>query len=161
MNLLSSARGRFEKGGIDIGEVLDGKYTLGRVCAVLCEATIHGNAMGLEVFAEKLFTTTAIKAFSAEFRVVSDHAVTDFETLHLRSNGRNDTDSFMARDQGELALLSGRPSESVGLFSVPLPGIRPHEYANLSRKRHRPLLSAVSQYQRLFFLHPAHDTRTY
>jgi hypothetical protein len=41
--------------------------------------------MGLEVFAEKLFATTAVEAFTAELRVVGNHSVTDTEPLDFGS----------------------------------------------------------------------------
>jgi hypothetical protein len=62
--------------------------------------------MGLEVFTEEFFATTAVEALSTEFRVVSDHAVAHLEPLDLGTQSRNDADGFMTRDQWELHHVS-------------------------------------------------------
>ena len=55
---VGSAGSRLEKSGIDVAEVLDLEDSLGWVCAVLSEATVHGDTVCLEVFTEKLLATT-------------------------------------------------------------------------------------------------------
>jgi hypothetical protein len=40
--------------------------SLTRISAVLGEATVHGDSMGLEVLTEQLLTASAVKALSAK-----------------------------------------------------------------------------------------------
>lgn len=56
----------------------------------------------MEVLAEKFFTSTAVEAFTAELRVVSNDTIANAETLDLVTNCCNNTDGLMARNEGKL-----------------------------------------------------------
>lgn len=73
----------------------DSDKRLTRICAVLGETAVHGNAMSFKVLAEQLLTTAAIEAFTAELRVVGNDTFPELETLDLGSNSSNDTNGFM------------------------------------------------------------------
>lgn len=94
--------GRLQQRGINIGKVLDLEYPASRVCAVFSKATVHGDAVGLEVFAEQLIAATAVEALAAELGVVGDDAVTDVEALDFGADGGDDTNCFVTGDEGEL-----------------------------------------------------------
>jgi hypothetical protein len=111
---MSSARGGFQQGGVNVTEVLDLENStsyffvsrlfanslmarlLTRIGAVFGETTVHGDAVSFKVLAKQLLTAAAVETLSAEFRVVSNNTVTDFETLDFGSNGSDFTNSFVA-----------------------------------------------------------------
>jgi hypothetical protein len=63
---VGGAGGGLEKSSLNIGEVLDHKDLSGRVGAVFGKGTVHGDTVGLKVFAEKGLATTAVEALAAE-----------------------------------------------------------------------------------------------
>lgn len=99
---MRGARGRLQKGGIHIREVLDLEHLASRVSAVLGETTVHGDAVSLEVLAEQFIAATAVEAGTAELGVVGDHALADQEVLDFGTDGGHDADGLVAGDQGEL-----------------------------------------------------------
>ena len=56
------------------------------------------NAMSLEVFTEKSFSTSTIETMSAKFRVVCADTIADLETLDFLSNGSHFSHRLMAGD---------------------------------------------------------------
>lgn len=90
---------RLEKGGIHIGKVLDLEHLSScgivskmcwdtaviptRVDTVLGKTAVHRHTMGLEVLAEQLLATAAVKAFPTQLRVICNNAVADCEALDL------------------------------------------------------------------------------
>jgi hypothetical protein len=52
--------------------------------------------MGLEVLAQKLISSTAVKALSAELRVIGNNSVANLESLHFGAKAGNNTDGLMA-----------------------------------------------------------------
>jgi len=99
---MGCAGSRLEQGGINIRQVLDGEHSLSWIGTVLGKATVHGDTVGLEILTEELLPATAVEAFSAELRVVSNYSIANLEALDIRPNGSNDTDGFVTRDQWEL-----------------------------------------------------------
>lgn len=95
---------RLQQRGIHIRKVLDLEYPASRVRAVFSKATVHGNTVGFEVFAEQLIAATAVEALAAELGVVGDDAVTDVEALDLGADGGDDTDSFVTGDERKLLI---------------------------------------------------------
>jgi galactose-1-phosphate uridylyltransferase len=67
-----------------------------RVGAVLREAPVHGDAVGLKVLAEQLIAPTTIETLAAELRIVSDDTIADIEALDLGTHRCNDTDGLVA-----------------------------------------------------------------
>lgn len=62
--------------------------------------------MCLKVLAEELVAATAVEALAAELRVVGNDALADLEPLDFGSDGRNDTDRFVAYRCGSM-LVNG------------------------------------------------------
>ena len=58
--------------------------------------------MGFEVLTEKLITTAAVEAGTTEFRVVGDDTLTNLEVLDFGTNGGDNANGLVARDQREL-----------------------------------------------------------
>jgi hypothetical protein len=58
--------------------------------------------VSLKVLAEQLITATAVEALTAELRVIGNNPFTDLEAFDLGSDGSDNTNSLMARNQGEL-----------------------------------------------------------
>lgn len=99
---VASARGGLDEGGIDIGQVVDLEDLTGGVGAVLGEAAIHSDAVGVEVLAEKQLAATAVEALVAKLAVVGSNTVTDFKALDVGADSGDDTDGLVTRNQGEL-----------------------------------------------------------
>lgn len=58
--------------------------------------------MSLEMLTEQLITTTAVEACSAQLGVVGDDSLADLKVFDLGSNGGDNANGLMARDQREL-----------------------------------------------------------
>jgi hypothetical protein len=52
--------------------------------------------VGFEVLAKQLLAATAVETLSAEFRVVCNNTITDFESLDLGSKGSDLADCLVA-----------------------------------------------------------------
>lgn len=78
---VASARGGLEEGGVDVGQVAELEDLAGGICAVLGEAAIHGNTVGLELLTKEKLAAAAVEALVAELAVVGSDTVADLEAL--------------------------------------------------------------------------------
>lgn len=84
---VAGARGGLEEGGVDIGQVVELEDLAGGIGAVLGEAAVHGDTVGVEVLAEEELTAATVEALIAELAVVGGDAVADLEALDFLCHG--------------------------------------------------------------------------
>lgn len=101
LETVRSARGWFEERGVNVGQVLDREHFGGGVGTVLGEASVHGDAVGFEFFAEKKLAATTVETLHAELGIVGNDSLANVETLDGWADGCDDADGLMAGDQRE------------------------------------------------------------
>lgn len=81
---------------------MDPENSASRYANVFAKSTGHGHTTGLKVLAEKLITTAAVEAGTAELRVVCNDTFANLESSCLGPESSDNTNNLVARDQWEL-----------------------------------------------------------
>lgn len=100
-----------DEGKRDIFEGSDRNTGIG---AVLGEAAVHGDAMGLEILTEQFLASTAVEALAAKLGIVCADSFADFEAFDLRAHGGYHANSLMACCKDTVRLGSKRAAELMG-----------------------------------------------